>query len=83
MKTFKVGDSVIHDTKGSATVVSKCGEDILLELDGGFGGPFNELRRYRAFILPPDKVRAGNFYWWPDRGMVTLVSRTSFKGNIK
>ena len=82
MKTFKVGDRVRHDTKGSATVVSKCGEDILLELDGGFGSPFNEPRG-RDFMLPPDKVRAGNFYWWPDRGMVTLVSRNKFDGNIK
>ncbi len=82
MKTFKVGDRVIHDTKGSATVVSKCGEDILLELDKEFGSPFKEPRG-RDFKLSVEKVKAGNYYWWPDRGMVTLVSRNKFNGNIK
>lgn len=83
MSTFKVGDRVMHDTKGPAIVVSVSKDQILLELANEVGSTFKESASGMGFKLAGNDVKAGNYYWWPSTIMVTLLYRKTFKGNCK
>lgn len=81
MQTFKVGDRVIHLTKGMATVVCVNSEqDILLRLDDARGNPYScYSHKYRVA-----NSEGGHYYWDPSVLMCLLVQRKShFKGNLK
>ena len=82
MNRFKVGDRVVHFTKGPATVVSKCKNEILLELDNAVGSPFEESARTVRFQMLMGSAKPGNYYWWPSAHMVSILFRKTFKGNI-
>lgn len=82
MSEFKVGDRVVHSTKGSATVVSKRADQILLELDYEMGSPFEVSARPCGFPILVGSAKEGNYYWWPSPDMVfPLICRKTFKGN--
>ena len=76
---FKVGDRVVHFTKGMATVVCVNSEvDILLSLDSGYVNPYTI---YSHKYKDVGRVE-GLSCWEPSVDLCTFVSRKqTFKGN--